>query len=193
MLKGDKQPRKECGGELTTLHTRRRFRDLSWDSWRVIISWRNFQWGPLALAHLGRNYVSPEDYHPWAKTLRTQLEINKLYSCLPWQQHFLPCVSVLFPLPVLPAPSDGAAACRLRWILLFFWIFWRFIKRGRINPSLHLFDMKHPAGSQMDLCLSSICMAYIIVPITMFTVPWLYLRTMNWCRALGGCMSRAPS
>lgn len=151
------------------------------DSWREIISSRNFQRRLFALAVFGRNYVSSKDYLHWAKTWRTQLDVNKFYFCLPWQQHFSPCLSV--PSPPGSSCSFIRCSCLSSRSFLFF-CFWWFIKRGRINPSLHLFDMKHPAGSQMDLCFSSPCMAYNIVPMTVFALPWLYLRTMNWCSGL---------
>lgn len=76
---------------------------------------------------------------------------------------------------------------KLQLLVVSLYFSW-FIKRDGINPSFHLFDMKHPAGSQMDLYAPPPCMLYNVVPIMMFTAPWLYLKAMNWCNALRVCM-----
>lgn len=85
----------------------------------------------FALAVLGRNYESSKDYLHWAKTWRTQLDINKFYFCLPWQQHVSPCLSVPLPSWFFLLPLT----VQLLVVQILFFCFWWFIKEAGLIPA----------------------------------------------------------
>lgn len=95
------------------------------------------------------------------------MEINKLHSFSHYGNNILRRDGLCSRFP--------PAACLLTWIFDF---------TEEEGAGFSSSDMKHPAASQMNLCFFPPVWLTVLFLLQMFTVPWLYLTTMNWCNAL---------